>query len=461
MTTTCHFLFSITFFLKKKDMSQIFSFGTGAGLVFVRSAYAQAQAYFRALNVLREGNHTAVATKFGFPAQLVNGVYSLDVPFVLASVTQSDSTQAVLAFGPLNAGSWPPLVLNPDGSYALTAPLNPALFGVFPQLTGLTIGNSRYFAQLGSPVHQFLPSMVHPDAVIVSIDDTHVATTTADGAVVDVSASLAQIVVTDPANDSGAVIAAQIQAVIAALENSCADFHNIGRIADYTDMLAQLQNASQTINLNLALNPDLASYNADLIAINALLSQITQTITDTVTIDGSAALQGILTFLQTLESCKIAIRDFHVAITSVAVITVPQSLSDATTSLKDFNSEVKCIADHLKYFATGVIPSDSTESPAEFELSAPRRAEIQAAIAAVNALVSIGNADLSNIEAQAVKDFQDQATALAASVSAFDSVLSGLTASLSPYLSPAAHASAQAAVAASQVAAQARAVRRA
>lgn len=205
-------------------MSQVFSFGTGSGLVFVRSAYAQAQAYFRALNVLLEGDHTAVATKFGFPAQLVNGVYSLDVPFVLASVTQSDNTQAVLAFGPLNTGSWPRLVLNPDGSYAFTAPLDPALFGVFPQLAGLTIGNSRYFAQLdGSPVHQFLPSMVLPGAVIVSIDDTLVATTTADGAVVDVSASLAQIVVADPANDSGAAIAEQIQAVIAALQNSCAD----------------------------------------------------------------------------------------------------------------------------------------------------------------------------------------------------------------------------------------------
>ena len=271
------------------------------------------------------------------------------------------------------------------------------------------------------------------------------------------TASLAEI--RTVVNDAGALLASQIQTAILALQNSCADFHNLGRIDDYRSMLLQLQAASETINLNLVANLDLASYKQDLVAINALLSQITLTITQTVTINDTQALQAIYDFIQELDSCKIAVRDFHIAINSVAVLSVPQSLTDTANALRGVNSEVKCIADHLGYFATGVLPAGTTEPLSEFQLSAARQAEIAAAVASVNALASIGNADLTNIEAQAVKAFQDQATALASSVSVFDGVLAGLTSSLAQFLPPSALAAAQEAVRVSQAAAAARAAR--
>jgi hypothetical protein len=434
------------------------TFGAGSGLVFVRSAYARAQAYFEALKVVVDGR-AAVATKFGFPSKLVDKVYQLDVSYVLAAVRQADDKVAVLAFGPKKETEWPTLVLKPDGAtYALATELDPLEFGVLPQLAGVTLGNASYFALDGAPYHDFDLSMLPPDHLVVSIDDTFVATASMDGLIIDVSTSLSEIVVSAE-NDPGAAIAAKIQETIVALKDSCAEFHNIGRIADYTDMLAQLQSASETINLNLAINPDLGSYSAELDAINVILGQISKTITDTVTIDDSQALQSILDFMIKLKSCKKAIQDFNIAITSVAVITIPKSLGDTSLALKNFNAEVKCIADHMKYFATGVYDTTLTEGLDQFVLSASRQAEIQAAISSVNALVSIGNADLHNIEAQAVKEFQQQANALASNVSAFGSVLSSLTTSLSLYLPPEAWRAAQAAVAASEAAARARAAR--
>ena len=322
----------------------------------------------------------------------------------------------------------------------LEGPVNPLQFGVVTPTSGVTIANARYFASEAVLVRQFDPSMVAADWVVVSIDRSLVATTTADGVIVDVTASLAEI--RTVVNDAGALLASQIQTAILALQNSCADFHNLGRIDDYRSMLLQLQAASETINLNLVANLDLASYKQDLVAINALLSQITLTITQTVTINDTQALQAIYDFIQELDSCKIAVRDFHIAINSVAVLNVPQSLTD-----------------HLGYFATGVLPAGTTEPLSEFQLSAARQAEIAAAVASVNALASIGNADLTNIEAQAVKAFQDQATALASSVSVFDGVLAGLTSSLAQFLPPSALAAAQEAVRVSQAAAAARAAR--
>ena len=438
-----------------------YTFGTGSGLVFVRSAFAQAQAYFQALGVV-VGEGWADATKFGFPARPFGEAPNLsyritDTPYVLALVRQADDQFAVLAFGPKNGGPWPALVLNPDGSYVLEGPVNPLQFGVVTPTSGVTIANARYFASEAVLVRQFDPSMVAADWVVVSIDRSLVATTTADGVIVDVTASLAEI--RTVVNDAGALLASQIQTAILALQNSCADFHNLGRIDDYRSMLLQLQAASETINLNLVANLDLASYKQDLVAINALLSQITLTITQTVTINDTQALQAIYDFIQELDSCKIAVRDFHIAINSVAVLSVPQSLTDTANALRGFNSEVKCIADHLGYFATGVLPAGTTEPLSEFQLSAARQAEIAAAVASVNALASIGNADLTNIEAQAVKAFQDQATALASSVSVFDGVLAGLTSSLAQFLPPSALAAAQEAVRVSQAAAAARAAR--
>jgi hypothetical protein len=435
-------------------------FGTGSGSIFVRSAHAQAQAYFTTLGVL-VGEQAAVAQKFGFPTHLVDGTYRFtDTPYLLALVTQVDAPPAVLAFGPKGGSDWPALTLNPNGSYTVAGAVSAADFGVielaFPRPV---VGNPQYLAKLdGTPFSAFDPAMVAPVYVIVSIDSSHVASTFRDGAIVDVSASLAEVQVSGGPNDPGALLALQIQGAIDALQNSCADFHHMGKISDYSAMLAQLQIASQNINLNLASDLDLVAYKHDLDAINAILSQVTLTITQTVTIDDSTALAGILTFIQSLESCKRAVQNFRVAIASVAVINVPKSLSDTATSLLNFNSEVKCIADHLKYFATGV-RSELIEPQADYDLSAARSAEIAAAISSVNALASIGSADLNNIEAQAVKAFQDQAKALAANVSSFDSVLSSLAASLSQYLPPAALTAANAAVLASQAAAQARALR--
>lgn len=435
-------------------------FGTGSGLVFVRSAFSQARAYFATLGLL-VAEQPAVAQKFGFPTHPVNGAYRFaDTPYLLALVQQADSSSAVVAFGPQGGSDWPALILNPDGSYAVSALADLSHFGVIELANPRPVlGNPQYLAKPdGSPFHEFDPSMVAPIYVVVSIDSAHVATTSADGVIVDVTSSLSEVQTAGSPNDPGALLATQIQTAIDALQNSCADFHHMGKISDYSDMLAQLQAASQTINLNLASNLDLVAYNQDLDAINAILSQITLTITQTVTIDDSTALDTILRFVQSLESCKRAVQNFHVAIASVAVINVPKSLSDTATSLRNFNSEVKCIADHLKYFATGT-RSDMTEPQAEYDLSTVRRAEITAAISSVNALASIGSADLTNIEAQAVKAFQDQAKALAENVSSFDSVLSSLTASLSQYLPPAALAAANAAVLASQAAAHARSLR--
>jgi hypothetical protein len=300
--------------------------------------------------------------------------------------------------------------------------------------------------------------MVEATHVIVSIDHNHVATTLSDGVIVDVTSSLTEVI-TDNPNDPGAVLAREIQAAINKLENSCADFHNMGQASEYAEMLAQLKEASENINLYLASDKDLSSYQHDLDAITQILGQITHTITQTVTLDDSRALQTILDFIQSLETCKKAVQSFHVAISTVSVINVPKSLTDTATSLRNFNSEVKCIAEHLKYFATGQRDLDSKEDQSEFNLSAARKAEIAAAVASVKALASIGNADVDNIQTQAVKAFQDQTKAMAANVSSFDIVLSSLAASLHQYLSPSAQAAAAAAVAASQLAAQERAKR--
>jgi hypothetical protein len=436
-----------------------FNFGTGLGLVFVRSAYGQALAYFKALNLV-VGDTLAVAQKFGFPARKVTETdyVFLNTSFLLAAVQQPDGSSAVLSFGPKNGASWPALALGPDGDYHLVSPVGSALFGVNAVPNGITINNVRYFAGLdGALLRQFDPSMVDANAVVVSIDDSRVATTMFDGVVIDVTNTLREIVVSD-ARDTGAAAALQIKAAIAGLQDSCADFHNIGHITEYTEMLDKLQTASRTIELSLAANADLVSYKFDLEAITALLGEISKTIQETVTLDDKKALEGIRDFLLTLEGCKQAVRSFHVAINSVAVINVPKSLGDTVIALRDFNSEVKCIADHLQYFATGQRPVDATDDISEFTLSPARRAEIAAAIASVNALTSIGSADLNNIEQQAVKQFKDQAALLVATVSSFDSVLLSLTNSLSNYVSAEARSRAQAAVAASQAAAAARAL---
>jgi hypothetical protein len=270
-----------------------------------------------------------------------------------------------------------------------------------------------------------------------------------DGVVIDVTNTLREVIVSD-ARDTGAAAALQIKAAIAGLQNSCADFHNIGHVAEYTDMLDKLQTASQTIELSLTANADLVSYKADIAAITDLLSNISRTIQETVTLDGKKALEGSRDFLLTLEGCKQAVRSFNIAISSVAVINVPKSLGDTVDALREFNSEVKCIADHMQYFATGQRPADSTDDITEFTLSAARKAEIAAAIASVNALASIGSADVDNIQHLAVKKFKDQAAVLASTVSSFESVLETLTASLSNYVSAETRARAQAAVAAAR-----------
>ena len=450
------------YFLLNKLKSYTMSFGTGSGLVFVRSAYGQALAYFSALG-LKVGEQSAVVQKFGFPSHPIldgaNQKYSFaDTPYVLALVQQLNAPPSVLAFGPKAGHAWPSLALQPDGSHVVAAAIDPNAFGVLELASpGRVLGTYYLAKDDGSAFHEFDPVMAAAQYVIVGID-RNVATTFLDGVIVDVTSSLSEVVTSDP-NDAGAVIAVRIQSAIDALENSCADFHKMGRVADYKEMLEQLQAASQTINLHLTSDIDLVSYNQDLQAITVILSQITHTITQTVTIDDSRALETILTFIQSLDSCKQAVQSFHVAISSVSVINVPKSLKDTTTSIRNFNDEVKCIAEHLKFFATGQRDLDSKEPQEEFDLSAARRAEIAAAVASVKALASIGDADITNIQAQAVKDFQDQTKALAANVSSFDSVLASLASSLSAYLPPATQIAVSAAVRASQAAAQARASR--
>lgn len=424
-----------------------FNFGTGLGLVFVRSAYAQALAYFNALGLV-VGVTWAKPQSFGFPARKVNEkeYVFLNTSFLLVTVRQTDDKLAVLSFGPRNGAGWPELALNDRGGYDLVKPIDPSAFGVNAIANGVKIDNLVYFAdEHGAPFRLFDPSMVDKDAVVVSIDDTHVATTVFDGVVVDVTNTLREVIVAD-ARDTGATAALQIKAAIAGLQNSCADFHNIGHIDDYTDMLDKLQLASKTIELSLTANTDLLSYKLEIAAITDLLSQISKTIQETVTLDGKKALEGILEFLLTLEGCKQAVRSFNIAISSVAVINVPKSLGDTVDALREFNSEVKCIAEHMQYFATGQRPEDSKDDISEFTLSVARKAEIAAAIASVNALVSIGSADVDNIQNLAVKQFKDQAATLAATVSSFGSVLESLTSSLSNYVSAETRARAQAAV---------------
>lgn len=439
------------------------SFGTGSGLVFVRSAFAQALAYFSALG-LKVGEGSAVVQKFGFPSQPIPGSVPLkfsfnDAPYVLALVQQPDAEPVVLAFGPRDQKSWPKLALQLDNSYSVDGAINAEQFGVLAPESLKYVADTQYLAEAdGSPFHEFDPLMAAAKYVIVGIDHKLVATTFLDGVIVDVTSSLSEVIINDP-KDAGAALALQIQTAINALENSCEDFHKMGRVTDYKEMLEQLQAASQTINLHLTSDLDLVSYDHELQAITLILSQITHTITQTVTIDDTKALDTILKFIQSLESCKQAVQNFHVAISTVSVINVPKSLTDATISIRDFNAEVKCIAEHLKFFATGQRDEDSKEPQEEFDLSAARRAEIAAAVASVKALASIGDADLSNIQAQAVKDFQVQTKALGANVSSFGHVLSSLSESLKAYLPSSTQSAVNTAVLISQAAAQARASR--
>ena len=440
------------------------SFGTGSGLVFVRSAFNQALAYFSTLG-LKVGDQSAVVTKFGFPARplpLKDGEeqkYSFaDTPYLLALVQQAGKPAgqpAVLAFGPKEGNAWPKLEVQLGGSYVVVG-ASPESFGIIELASPKRVPGTPYLADGEDYFHDFDPVMTALTSVIVGIDHRFVATTSLDGVIVDVTSSLSEVITT---NDAGAALALQIQSAIDALENSCEDFHKMGRVTDYKDMLEQLKAASDTINLTLASDRDLVSYDEELEAITLILSQITHTITQTVTIDDSRALQSILHFIRSLDSCKHAVQNFHVAISSVSVINVPKSLKDTTTSIRNFNKEVKCIADHLNYFATGNRDLESEEKLEEFELSAARRTEIAAAVASVKALASIGEADVSNIQAQAVKDFQDQTKALSANVSSFSAVLTSLAESLSAYLPPATQSTVSAAVRASQAAAQERASR--
>lgn len=221
-------------------------------------------------------------------------------------------------------------------------------------------------------------------------------TVEADGTTVDAEGEL---IIEDqgPLSD----IAVDIQNLANSLNGD--DLAGLGTLTQYAgllDKVAQLQNLSRTLDVSGLANLD--SLSAQATSISAVISSITRNMAYVSSVDDSAVLNAVKSFLTGIKDMVLAVQRFRIQIHVTATIRVPRSIETTAAALNHSKTQLLRVQGFLNHF-TGVSAITDTNELAKTQISAARAADITRAITALDTVKKLGDATLSGT----VKSVQD------------------------------------------------------
>jgi len=251
-----------------------------------------------------------------------------------------------------------------------------------------------------------------------------------DSGTVDVDATVTTTV-QDPESlaDQYADLVGQIEAAVNQLDPSV--FSGIGSLSDYESLITEANNVSQTLSaLNEQTNAigDLAEIGDVIGAISQQLSTLTVTLSESVTLDASSALNSIKTFLSHYDEMRQELEKFRIQITLTRTIIIPQSLLTAINLLTSATTNMEEVSVRFAHFA-GV--SGFTENgqlttlgydPTTFVLSGERKEELDNAVLALKQLDAMSDKIIEDVHNEYLDEMKVQTDAIKSTLSRWESI---------------------------------------
>jgi hypothetical protein len=241
-----------------------------------------------------------------------------------------------------------------------------------------------------------------------------------DSDTVDVDATVTTTV-QDPDSlaDQYATIVGEIEAAVNQLDPSV--FSGIGSLSDYQTLIDEANNVSQTLSeLNEQTNAigDLAEIGGVIGQISQQLSTLTVTLSESVTLDASSALNSIQTFLSHYDEMRQELEKFRIQITLTRTIIIPQSLLTAINLLTSATTNMEEVSVRFAHFAgvSGFTEDSELSSlgydPTTFELSGERKEELDNAVLALKQLDAMSDKIVEDVHKEYLDEMKVQTDAI-------------------------------------------------